>query len=175
MMWYVAQVNSGQESAVRDMCKQMIDSEILQDCFIPEYETMRKIKGEWCTIRQRLFPGYLFVVTDSISSLLPKLRGIPADIRLLGQNGGEGAVLPLSMEEQDWIIAFTDETHCVRMSEGYIEGETITVTQGPLLGQEAIIRKVDRHKRRAVIEMTMFGRTTTATIGLEVVRKTAGL
>lgn len=175
MMWYVAQVSSGQESVVRDMCKQMIDSEILQDCFIPEYETMRKIKGEWRTVRQRLFPGYLFVVTDSISSLLPKLKKIPAGVRLLGQRDGNGDILPLSSEEKNWIVAFTDETHCVRMSEGYIEGETITVTQGPLLGQEAIIRKVDRHKRRAVIEMTMFGRTTTATIGLEVVRKTAGL
>lgn len=45
-MWYVAQVNNGQESMVRDICKQMIDPEILQDCFVPEYETMRKIKGE---------------------------------------------------------------------------------------------------------------------------------
>lgn len=151
----------------------MIDSKILQDCFVPEYETMRKIKGEWRTIRQRLFPGYLFVVTDSISSLLPELRRIPADIRLLGQNEGKGAVLPLLAEEQDWIAAFIDETHCVRMSEGYIEGETITVTKGPLLGQEAIIQKIDRHKRRAVIEMTMFGRTITATIGLEVVHKIA--
>lgn len=171
MMWYVAQVNSGQESVVRDMCKQMIDSEILQDCFIPEYETMRKVSGEWRTIRQRLFPGYLFMVTNSITLLIPELRRIPAGIRLLGQERGQGDVLPLSAEEQDWIVAFTNETHCVCMSEGYIEGETITVTKGPLLGQEAIIRKIDRHKRRAVIEMTMFGRTTTATIGLEVVHK----
>lgn len=172
-MWYVAQVSSGQEAAIRDMCKQMVDPEILQDCFIPEYETMRKIQGEWQSVRRRLFPGYVFVVTDSLADLVAAFKKVPANIHLLGQGEKEGAIFPLSIEEQDWIAAFTDETHCVRMSEGYIEGETITVTRGPLVGREAIIKKVDRHKRRALIEMTMFGRTTTATIGLEIVRKKA--
>lgn len=172
-MWYVAQVNSGQETAVRDMCKQMIDPEIMQDCFVPEYETMRKIKGEWCTIRRRLFPGYVFVVTDSMPALLSALEKMPASIRLLGQGEDGREIVPLSMEETDWIAAFIDDTHCVRMSKAYITGETITITQGPLLGQEAIVKKIDRHKRRAMIEITMFGRSATATIGLEVVRKTA--
>lgn len=172
-MWYVAQVNSGQEAIVRDMCKQMIDPAILQDCFLPEYETMRKIQGEWKSVRRLLFPGYMFVVTDSIFSLLAELKKIPARIRLLGQDSAKGDITPLSEDEQDWIIAFTDESHCVRMSEAAIEGDTITVTSGPMLGREAIIKKIDRHKRRALIEVVMFGRSTTATIGLEVVRKTA--
>lgn len=170
-MWYVAQVGSGQESATRDMCKKLIQSDLLEDCFLPEYETMRKVQGEWTSVRRLLFPGYMFVVTDAIIPLLVELKKIPASIRLLGQENQEGEILALSDDERDWIVAFTDESHCVRMSEGYIEGETITVTRGPLLGQEAIIKKIDRHKRRAVIEMTMFGRTTTATIGLEIVRK----
>ena len=153
------------------MCKQMIDPAILQDAFLPEYETMRKIQGEWKRVRRMLFPGYLFMVTDSILALLSELKKVPATTRLLGQNGQKNEITPLSEEEKDWIVAFTDDAYCVRMSEGYIEGETITVTQGPLFGQEAIIKKIDRHKRRALIEMTMFGRTTTATIGLEVVHK----
>ena len=41
--------------------------------------------------------------------------------------------------------------HCVRMNKGYIEGKAINVTQGSLLDQEAIVRKVDRHKRRAMV------------------------
>ncbi len=172
-MWYVAQVSSGQETVVRDMCKQLIDPRILQDCFLPEYETMRKIKGEWRRVRRLLFPGYMFLVTDSILLLLPALKKVPSSIRLLGQGDREGEILPLSDEEKDWIVAFTDESHCVRMSEAYIEGDTITVTQGPMFGHEAIIKKIDRHKRRALIEITMFGRSTTATIGLEVVRKNA--
>ena len=84
-MWYVAQVNSGQEAAVRDMCKQMVDPAILQDAFLPEYETMRKIQGEWKRVRRMLFPGYLFMVTDSILALLSELKKVPATTRLLGR------------------------------------------------------------------------------------------
>jgi transcriptional antiterminator NusG len=172
-MWYVAQVSSGQESTTRDMCKQLVDETILQDCFLPEYETMRKVQGEWRSVRRLLFPGYMFVVTDQLPVLIAELKKVPANVRLLGQGSEHQEILPLSESEKDWIIAFTDDSHCVRMSEAYIEGETITVTSGPMLGHEAIIKKVDRHHRRALIEISMFGRSVTATIGLEVVRKEA--
>lgn len=170
-MWYVAQVGSGQEATVRDMCRQMVDSAILQDCFLPEYETMRKVQGEWQSVRRKLFPGYLFLVTESLPSLLMQLKNVPANVRLLGQGAIEGEITPLSEEEKDWIVAFMDETHCVRMSEAVIEGDVIFITRGPLLGREAIIKKIDRHKRRAQIEISMFGRTSMATIGLEVIKK----
>lgn len=170
-MWYVAQVNSGQEAAVRDMCKQMIDPAILQDAFLPEYETMRKIQGEWCNVKKLLFPGYLFLVTERLPELFAELRKAQASVRLLGKKEGSNEVMPISPQEEAWIRAMSDEAYCVRMSKGYITGDAITVTQGPLFGHEAIIRKIDRHKRRASIEVSMFGRTTTATIGLEVVRK----
>lgn len=39
------------------------------------------------------------------------------------------------------------------------------------MGKEARIRKVDRHKRCAFVEVDMFGRKTTARVGLEIVRK----
>ena len=52
-----------------------------------------------------------------------------------------------------------DGNHTVRMSEGYISGDKITVTRGPLMGFEGDIRKIDRHKRRAYIDVTLFGRT----------------
>lgn len=172
-VWYVAQVNSGQEFATRDMCKRLVDPKIMQDCFLPEYETMRKIQGEWQSVRRLLFPGYIFMVTDSILVLRDALKSVPANINLLGKGEEKEDIIPLSEDEREWIVAFADDTHCVRMSEGYIEGDAITVTRGPLLGREAIIKKIDRHKRRAFVEVTMFGRTTTATVGLEVVHKTA--
>ena len=59
------------------------------------------------------------------------------------------------------------------MSEGYITGDKVTVTRGPLIGLEGDIRKIDRHKRRAYLDVTLFGRTVPASVGLEVVRKTA--
>ena len=57
------------------------------------------------------------------------------------------------------------------MSEGVIEGGTIKVLSGPLMGYEGSIQKIDRHKRLAYVEIKMLGRTTVVKLGLEIVSK----
>ena len=42
---------------------------------------------------------------------------------------------------------------------------------GPLQGKEGYIKKIDRHKRRAFLEMPMFGRVQKIQVGLEIVAK----
>lgn len=94
--------------------------------------------------------------------------------RAAGGSAAESRLFfPLSDSERDWFMAFTDSKRVVRMSEGFIEGDTVKVTSGPLRGREASIRKIDRHKRRAYIDVSLFGRTVPATIGLEILWKRA--
>ena len=138
---------------------------------MPEYETMWRIHGEWRLVKRLLFPGYLFFVTSDAEELNKELLRVPMPIRLLGNE--ENSFFPLTEKEQDWFLSFMDGEHIVRMSEGYIKGDKVTVTRGPLMGFEADIRKIDRHKRRAYLDVTLFGRTVPASVGLEVVRKTA--
>ena len=95
----------------------------------------------------------------------------PVSIRILGN--GENVLSPLTDKERDWFLSFLDDEHVVRMSEGVIEGDKVTVTRGPLMGFEGDICKIDRHKRRACIKVSLFGRTVPASVGLEIVRKTA--
>lgn len=59
----------------------------------------------------------------------------------------------------------------VAMSEGYIEGDEIVILSGPLMGRAAQIKRIDRHKRVAYLDVRMFGRTKTVKLGLEIVRK----
>ena len=70
--------------------------------------------------------------------------------------------MALSDGERDWFLAFIDQDRVVRMSEGVIENDQVRITKGPLMGKEARIRKVYRHKRCAFVEVDMFGRKTTA-------------
>ncbi len=44
-------------------------------------------------------------------------------------------------------------------------------TGGPLQTLKGTIRKIDRHKRTAVVQMKMMGRLQDVTMGLEIVRK----
>ena len=52
-----------------------------------------------------------------------------------------------------------------------IEGDRIIVLKGPLVGREGWIRKINRRKRTAYLEIEMFGRTIQTKIGLGIVRK----
>lgn len=59
----------------------------------------------------------------------------------------------------------------MKMSKGVIEGDRVMVTRGPLKGHEALIARIDRHKRLAWVDMDMFGRHKTIRVGLEIVSK----
>ena len=170
-MWYVAQVQSGREASTLDMCRRFVSPSIMKDCFMPETEVLWKIRGEWRLVRRLLFPGYLFFVTDDVDELNKELLRVPMPIRLLGNE--ENSFFPLTDRERDWFLSFMDGDHVVRMSEGCINGDQVTITRGPLMGFEGDIRKIDRHKRRAYIDVNLFGRTVPASIGLEIVRKSA--
>ena len=59
----------------------------------------------------------------------------------------------------------------MKMSEGYIEGDQLVITDGPLTYYEGKIVKINRHKRTAVLEVEFLGRKNQVTVGLEVVGK----
>ena len=60
----------------------------------------------------------------------------------------------------------------LEISEGVIEKSKIKVYSGPLVGKEKYICRIDRHKRRAFLELPMFGRRQKIQVGLEIVSKT---
>ena len=47
----------------------------------------------------------------------------------------------------------------------------VRILSGPLMGMEGNIRRIDRHKRIAYLEIEMFGRTVEMKVGLEIIRK----
>lgn len=167
-MWYVIQVRPGQEKATLELVERFVDGKTLKEAFIPRRETMRHRAGEWENVDEILFPGYLFVVTSSPEELFAQLAHVPAFTRLLGS---DAAFVPLMQNEVALIQAFADNDHIVEMSEGVIEGDEIRVLRGPLRDHDALIKKIDRHKRAAYVEMHMLGRPIMVKLGLEIVRK----
>ena len=168
-MWYVVQTMAGREFAVQRQIEQFASDDVLDECFVPQYEVQKHLRGEWRTCTAVLFPGYLIVVTDRVDELESQLRRVPAFAWVLSNDGG---FVPLERDEVAWIDAFTEKGHrTVGVSEGVIEGDRIIVLKGPLVGREGWIRKINRRKRTAYLEIDMFGRTIQTKIGLGIVRK----
>lgn len=166
-MWYVVKVRAGAEEDTQKKCLERIPSEVLESCSLFYYEEMHRYGGKW-TMEQRIFlPGYLFVDTSKLQELKEQLQKSEEGEQLF-----EEEPLPLTTEEEALLQSLGGKENLIRMSEGIIEKSKLTVLSGPLQGKEGLIRKIDRHKRRAYLEVPMFGETQMVRAGLEVKSKT---
>jgi transcriptional antiterminator NusG len=168
-MWYVIQVSTGGEHNIQAQCEARIPSTVLSKCFIPCYEEKRKVKGEWKIVERLLFPGYVFLVTEQVEELYFELQKVIGMTKLLGT---EDEIIPLKDSEVEFLQSFGGEKQIVEMSTGIIEGSKVIVESGPLKGREGLIKKIDRHKRKAYLELDMFGRSQRVEVGLEITMKT---
>lgn len=165
---YVLQTLAGQERKLKEAVECAVSG--VGECYIPEREVAEKRDGRWVRAVKRLLPGYVFVRTDDPDALAAGLRGLPGFSRLLGVSGER--FLPLTPGEEAWLGALANpETHVVELSQGVIEGDCVRVSAGPLMGYESAIKRIDRHKRAAWIEVSLMGRTKLVKVGLEIVRK----
>ena len=176
-MWYVIQVPAGREDymsrliirADTDLSVVAGRERVVRECFVPTCELERKRQGVWRKLRLPLYPGYVVADAERAEELNELLRATPEFTRLL--RVGE-SFTPLSRAECALIQTYADERdRCVRMSVGVIEGDTVRVVSGPLRGREGCIKEVNRRAGTALLEVQMFGRTTTAKVGLAIVAK----
>lgn len=169
MNWYVIQVRSGHEREIADRCRFVICDDILKECFIPEYVHRKKYKGEWHDMKDVLFKGYVFMITDHVDELYVELKKIPDLTKMICKK--KEVIYPLKDGEIEFLKTFGKEEHIVDISTGFIEGDRINITEGPLFGKEGMITKIDRHKRIAYISVDIFNENITAKVGLEIISK----
>lgn len=166
--WFVIQVSTGAEREACKLILQACDRELVRECFCPMFATQQKVKGAWCDVVKPLLPGYVIAVARDAVALKARLGGVSRFTRLLKM--GEGFV-PLTSEERGWFCQLTvpgDRT--VPMSMGVMEGDRVRVMSGPLVGHEAWITGINRHKSLAFIKIDMFGREIQTRIGLGVLK-----
>lgn len=148
------------------MIRRLVSPGVLQECFIPQVDVPKRVSGKWEQYRRKLVPGYVFLVTKDVDALSQQPHSVPAFTKLLGN---DNSFIPLDSTEVLWVERFTRSGHrVIDMSAGKKVGDSIVVTSGPLVGHAGLITKIDRHKRLAYVSMTMFGRTTSVKMGLEI-------
>lgn len=164
------QVATGREHKTIELLERVIGCETRAQLFAPRYRFHRKVRGTWELTEELLTPGYAYITASmlDIEDIARKIRMAPAFGRVLSQ---DGRIIPLSADEERWIGALTGASHVVEPSYGYVEGDRVTITDGPLKGIESTIKKIDRHKRLAYVEVRLLGRTKVVKVGAEVVRK----
>lgn len=179
--WYVVQVQAGREHIACNTMRRIIGGlqeldpdapALMSECFSPSFERRRKRNGEWVFEKRPLLPGYVIVVTDEPYKLRDTLYAVPEFTRLVAMGK---TYVPLSQDDKSWIERWTKQgDRVIPMSLAYKRGDTIVVTDGPLVGHEAMITKVNRRKRVAHVEVRAGQMIIHTTVGLEVLPEPAG-
>ena len=161
------QVYTGMETDICEKCRERILEEG-EDIFIPLVERMTKVRGERTLAMSRLFPGYLFVETDRIEDFQMRLKEINYMTSVMKRGD---KISTNNTEEEERLRRLCGDAHIARYSEGYIEGDTLIVTEGALKDFNGKVKKILRHKRLVVMEIPLLGRTVEVTLGLGVVSR----
>lgn len=164
-MWYVLQTMTGKEEELVNLIRKMLPGQCYTDCFVAYYERVwRKQQKSYVHI-ERLFPGYVFILTDTPDDVFMELKRVPAMSKLLAD--GNYNFLSLKHEEEDFLEKMLGETHIVQLS--YVEtngkGKVYRVT-GPLKNYLTQIVRYQFKKRYAIIRLKMLGEEKTVSLGI---------
>ena len=166
---YVLQVGGGQEKRTLQLISSLVSPDVYTEVFSPKFLRKMKLANEWHMVEVPLVPGYLFITTNDIVALRDALYHVPTLTKLLRMGSG---VVPLEPEEVAWIDRLTKpHERTVDFSKGYLVGDKVVITSGPLQGYESEIVKIDRHKRFAYLTFSIMGRDKDVKVGLEIVSK----
>jgi transcriptional antiterminator NusG len=112
-------------------------------------------KGKWSDSLAPIFPGYLFLDIDEVTTdLYLEIKKIPGFFRFLQSNQN---IVPLSGRDMELLTHFISFGEVVDKSVAvFDENNRIKVMSGPLKGLEGLIVKVDRRKGRAKVKLDMF-------------------
>ena len=171
-MYYVIQVKTGKEQqAIDDILKNKPDNPDF-DVFAPYRKALRKFKGQLKEVIERCFPGYIFVETNNVQDLFVQLYWTPGYTRLLGREADTYNFVPLDKDESRMIdiLYSKNNDRITEISNIEVkEGEMIRVLDGPLMGLETQIKKVNLHKRKVTVEYMMCGRLVQSDIAINIV------
>lgn len=173
--WYILLVKTGQEERIVEFLNQKMNPND-SHAFVPRKEVIFRRHGIDEIFQEVMFPGYVFIesskshieLADEIQHYIKIQKGI---YRFLYNE--DKSNITLHTEERERIIAIcgTGPEYCMKKSVGIMVGEKVEILSGALTGKEVAIQKLDRHKRRAVIQMPILGEIREVSVALEIIQR----
>ncbi|MDU0814644.1 antiterminator LoaP [Bacillus siamensis] len=183
MSWYVLYVETGQEEIVKCLIKKYF-ADLTIEVIVPKRKIREKRQGELYEVSKLLFPGYVFLNTYMNIDIYYGLKKIPRCFRLLNSykyktdylvddvsHNITSVFCTIEQKEIAPILQLLQQNETIDFSQIYKEDSEITVISGPLKGLEGIIKKIDKRKNRAKIELNFMGVIKLVDVGVEVLTR----
>lgn len=136
--------------AVNRILGHMVEEDFL--VWFPKRELSEKTQGQFRQVEKPMFPSYIFIYWNGERELdfpFHEIHRIPTVIRFLGYDDGSHALKGKDLSFAKWI----------HMHNGYIkqskvvyrEGQKVHICEGPLLGLDGNVVKIDKHHKRITL------------------------
>ena len=165
-MWCVVHVKDGGEGKAEAFVAGVLPESLYVRCFHLIRSRRKKYQGEWQTVYEDLFPGYVFIDTDQPEKVYKELKKTPKQNLLFSD---DEYVSTLEEHETELMERLADRRGRIGISRVRIgvDGK-ISYLSGPLLGMGNRVRRVNLHKRIAEIEAEIMGRKRVLYLGIEI-------
>ena len=154
MPWYALFVETGEEEKVEKFIEKRFGESI--QCFNPKRTVLEKRQGLTTKKTKLLFPGYLFLQLELTKNMYYKIL----DITSIPDN------------EINWLLTLIDKNDTLSFSDLLIDGDNIVVLSGPLVSLESKIKRIDKRKRRATVEIGFLNQIFKIDLGINILNNT---
>ena len=165
-MWCVVHVKDKGELRMEDFVSGLLPHNLNARCFHLIRNRRMKFRGEWHTVQEDLFPGYVFIDTDEPDRVYKELKKAPRPKLLFSD---DDYVSTLERHESDLMERLTDRRGVIGISKVHIRSDgTLRYLSGPLSRMGFMVKKVNLHKRIAEIEAEFMGRKRVLYLGIDI-------
>ena len=171
--WYILFVRTGTEEQLAKRLKYSLGNCGFQP-FVPKKTCVFRRQGKKSLFQKICFPGYVFIESDKptmefIEVAFPTIDKDKDAYRFLCYGNKDD----IAMREGERLILsrIFANNYCIDISKGFKEGDTVKIISGALMGHESMIMSINKGRKKAVIEVQMFGTIVAVSVGLEVIEK----
>lgn len=150
--WYAAFVETGQEDNIKMRLEYRFKDRL--HFYVPRRKLRERKDGQWHDVLRTLFPSYVLINGEIGMDEYYEFKNIPGLLKMLLSNG---ELISIPICEMDFISHLMAGGDIIGPSKLVEEGGHVRVTDGPLLGMEGYITKIDHRKGRVKVKMTFLG------------------
>ncbi len=167
MNYYVVQVRTGMEEEFVVADKKInADSEEKYSIIFPRRVLNIRKKGKVRQEEAPVFKGYVFVETEELTDNIYRLlKGVKGFYRVLPSNNDRKALNGRDLDILNHFLGFGCKAD-ISLAK-FDENDRIQILEGPLLGLEGKIIKVDKRKGRAKVRLDAYQNSFTIDFAFE--------
>ncbi len=163
--WYAIFVKTGEENLVKERLDYRFKGN--PAVMIPKKIIKERKNGKWYRRVRNLFPGYIFIHGVLDEKNYKNLWQVPGLFKLLCTDREPVQIPPYEIEIFSHLF---DKEDVIEESDIYMEGDEVSIINGPLTALKGKIIKVDKRKGRARVLLNFLGEERIIDLGVNIIQ-----